>query len=431
MAAEIDTHAQSQSQSPSPPRARAGTGTGAGAEPRSGIEPGPESDSDSDSDLGSETEIEIELGLDPLASETAALAFARGVIRAEMAAMARVADRLDGAVARVARRILDCPGAVLVTGVGKSGLVGDKIAATLASTGTRAFFLHPAEAIHGDLGRVRAGDVVLALSMSGETEEIVRLIGPIRALGATLVGVTATRDSALGRGADDAIALGPIDEACHLGLAPSSSTTALMAVGDAIALLVSRARGFRAEDFARYHPGGALGRKLTPIEAVMRSGRQLRVAHVSEIVRDMFARLGGDGRRTGAVLIVDDVGRLAGIFTDSDLARLFERGREAMIDRPIGESMTRDPRVVRKGSPIAEAIEILQSRKLSELPVLDEIGKPIGLVDITDLVGLIPPERFEAEVEEELELGQVHAQTPARASVENPNPTTRAGGANP
>ena len=274
----------------------------------------------------------------PLASETEAegLAFAREVLRIEAEALERVRDRLGESIARAADLIYRSSGSVIVTGMGKAGLVGQKLAATLASTGTRAFPLHPAEAVHGDLGRIRADDVVLALSQSGETEEVLRLIPALRRLGACLIAITERAASSLGRAADLCIALGPIEEACPLGLAPSASTTVLMAVGDALALLVSRMREFTAEDFALYHPAGSLGRKLTRVEEVMRTERHLRRAHVDEPVRSVFVRLAGPRRRSGAVLIVDEDGVLLGIFTDSDLARLFEtppRGRAGRADR--------------------------------------------------------------------------------------------------
>lgn len=330
-----------------------------------------------------------------LETESDALAFARDVLRIEAAAVERVRARLDGAIAEAAGRILRSQGSVIVTGMGKAGLVGQKLAATLASTGTRAFPLHPAEAVHGDLGRIRAGDVVLALSQSGETEEVVRLIPALRRLEASLIAITERPTSTLGRAAEICIALGPIEEACPLGLAPSASTTALMAVGDALALLVSRLRDFRAEDFALVHPAGSLGRKLSRVEDVMRTGRHIRTASPTETVREVLVRLGGARRRSGAILVVGDDGELLGIFTDSDLARLFENRREAMLDRPLGEVMTQDPKRVAVGANVSEAVEALKARKLSELPVVDRGGRLVGLVDITDLIGLEP-----AEIEE-------------------------------
>lgn len=327
-----------------------------------------------------------------LASETEAdgLAFAREVLRVEAEALERVRDRLGDSIARAAELIYRSSGSVIVTGMGKAGLVGQKLAATLCSTGTRGFHLHPADAVHGDLGRIRGDDIVVALSQSGETDELLRLIPALRRLGASLIAITERAGSTLGQAADLCIALGPVEEACPLGLAPSASTTVLMAVGDALALLVSRMRGFTADDFALYHPGGSLGRKLTRVEEVMRIGRQLRRAHVDETVRAVFVRLAGPGRRSGAVLIEDGNGRLLGIFTDSDLARLFEKRREAELDRPIGAVMTADPYAIRVGATLSEAVDLMKIHKISELPVVDRGEHLVGLIDVTDLIGLVP-----------------------------------------
>jgi arabinose-5-phosphate isomerase len=325
-------------------------------------------------------------------TEADGIAFAREVLRIEADALNRVRDRIDASIARAADLIFRCRGSVIVTGMGKAGIVGQKLAATLASTGTVAFPLHPAEAVHGDLGRIRVGDVVVALSQSGETDEVLRLVPAIRRLGASLIAITERPASSLGRSADLCVALGPIEEACPLGLAPSASTTALMAVGDALALLVSRLRDFRAEDFAAYHPGGTLGRKLHRVEDVMRTGRRFRVAHADKTVREVFVGLAGPRRRSGAVLIVDDSERLVGIFTDSDLARLFEQRKDAALDRPIAEVMTPDPVQVAVGATVLDAVDAMRDRKISELPVVDRGGRPVGLVDLTDLIGLVPAE---------------------------------------
>lgn len=325
-----------------------------------------------------------------LETEAEGLAFAREVLRIEAHALDRVRERLTSSISRAADVVHRCSGSVIVTGMGKAGLVGQKLAATLASTGTRAFPLHPAEAVHGDLGRIRAEDVVIALSQSGETDEVLRLVPALRRLGARLISITERAASSLGQASDLCIALGPIEEACPLGLAPSASTTALMAVGDALALLVSRMRDFRAEDFALYHPAGSLGRMLTRVEDVMRTGAQIRTARPEESVRDVFVRLAGPRRRSGAVLVVGEDQELLGIFTDSDLARLFERRRELELDRPIGEVMTPEPVKIRVGGTIAEAVEALKARKISELPVVDGGGRLVGLIDLTDLIGLVP-----------------------------------------
>ncbi|MGA2703046.1 MAG: KpsF/GutQ family sugar-phosphate isomerase [Isosphaeraceae bacterium] len=327
-----------------------------------------------------------------LETEVEGVAFAREILRIEGEALGRVRERLGPAIAQAADLIYRCAGSVIVTGMGKAGLVGQKLAATLASTGTRAFPLHPGEAIHGDLGRIRADDVVIALSQSGETEEVLRLVPALRRLSARLIAITERTTSSLGQAADLCIALGPIEEACPLGLAPSASTTALMAVGDALALLVSRMRNFSPEDFALYHPGGSLGRKLTRVEDVMRTGRQLRRAHVEETVREIFVRLAGPRRRSGAILIEDADTHLLGIFTDSDLARLFEKRREAELDRQIGEIMTIDPKRVRLGALLSDAVELMKTHKISELPVVDRGNRLVGLIDVTDLIGLVPAE---------------------------------------
>ena len=333
-----------------------------------------------------------------LKSEAEGLAFAREVLRIEADALDRVSERLSGSFSLAADLVYRCPGSVIVTGMGKAGIVGQKLAATLASTGTRAFSLHPADAVHGDLGRIRADDVVIALSQSGETEEVLRLIPVLRRLGACVIAITERASSALGRVADLCIALGPIEEACPLGLAPSASTTAMMAVGDALALLVSRMRDFRAEDFALFHPAGSLGRKLSRVEDVMRTGRQLRLASPIQTVREVLIGLAGPRRRSGAVLVLNEDACLVGIFTDSDLARLFERRRDAEMDRPIGEVMTTNPVQVTVGDTLTEAVEVMKLRKISELPVVDHGGRLVGLIDLTDVIGMVPADfDFEGE----------------------------------
>ncbi|MGL4512857.1 MAG: KpsF/GutQ family sugar-phosphate isomerase [Lacipirellulaceae bacterium] len=312
---------------------------------------------------------------------------AREVLRIEAAALWQASHRLGADFDAALSLLYHCRGAVLVTGMGKAGLVGQKVAATLASTGATAHFLHPAEAFHGDLGRVRVGDVVLALSQSGETAEVVQLLPSLRELGAELIAVTATATSTLGRAARVVLPLGEIDEACTLGLAPSTSTAVMLALGDALALVLSSLRGFRAEDFARYHPGGALGKRLARVEDVMRPLADCRVAPESHTVRQVLVECGKPGRRTGAVMLVDADGKLTGLFTDSDLARLLERRHEASLDRPIRELMHSNPTTIPAGERVASAVRVLAERKFSELPVVDADGKPLGLVDVTDVVG--------------------------------------------
>jgi arabinose-5-phosphate isomerase len=319
------------------------------------------------------------------------LAHGRDILRVEGAAVLRAADALDASFCHGVKMILGCSGSVVVTGIGKAGLVARKISATLASTGTPSHFLHPAEALHGDLGALRADDVVLALSQSGETEEIARLLPHLAARRVGIVALTGRANSTLGRAAAVVVATGALREACALGLAPSTSTSLMLALGDALALVTSSLRQFTAEDFAARHPGGSLGRQLMVVEDVMRPLAECRVARPLDTVRAVFVRP-LPARRTGAVMILDDVGTLAGIFTDSDLARLFERRHDAALDEPIGRVMTMQPTTLPVGTRLCDAVAILESRRLSELPVLDQAGRPVGLVDIVDLVGLVPPE---------------------------------------
>jgi arabinose-5-phosphate isomerase len=273
----------------------------------------------------------------------------REIMRLEAVAMWKLSDRLGRSFCEAIRVAFECRGSVIVTGMGKAGIVGQKIAATLASTGTRAHYMHPAEAFHGDLGRIGAQDVVVMLTQSGETSEVVQLLPSIREFGVPLVAITASRTSTVGRAATVVVELGELEEACSLGLAPSTSTTAMLAVGDALALVLSKMRGFRAEDFARFHPGGALGRRLSRVEDVMRPLADCRQARQTQTVREVIVACGKPGRRTGAIMLTDDSGRLVGLFTDSDLARLFERRDEGALDRAIRHVMATSPTSVPVG----------------------------------------------------------------------------------
>lgn len=319
--------------------------------------------------------------------------YAREILNMEARAIDQVATRLDSDFHRACEYLEHCLGSVVVTGMGKAGLIGQKISATLASTGTRSIFLHPAEAVHGDLGRVRGDDVVLALSHSGETEELLRLLPTLEELSVPVVAVTTSSSSRLGRAARVVLEMGPLREACSLGLAPSTSTTAMLALGDALALVTSRLRAFGRRDFARLHPAGNLGRQLSRVEAWMRPLQECRVAVETETVREVFSSSRRPGRRSGAVLLVDESERLSGIFTDSDLARLFESRRDASLDGPIREVMTAPPCSVSAGAMLADALAILAERKISELPVVTASMQPMGMIDVTDVVGMIPEVR--------------------------------------
>lgn len=329
------------------------------------------------------------LHLHPQTTAAPALKYAREILRGEAAALHDVADRLDDSFLRATDVLAECRGRIAVTGVGKSADVGNKIVGTLNSTGTRAYALDPTKAMHGDLGMVAPDDVALVLSHSGESEEIVRLLGPLSALAAAVVALTGNPEGTLARGATIALVYGPVVETCPLTMAPSTSTTVMLALGDAVAFVLSERRKFSAEDFARFHPAGSLGRRLTRVESVMRCGPDLRLASADETVRQVFAaHARTSGRRTGAVMLTEADGRLCGLFTDSDLARLFERRQDGALDRPIRDVMTTKPFTVPVGLRVAEAVELLRRCKISEIPVIDAAGRPVGLLDITDLIGL-------------------------------------------
>ncbi len=324
--------------------------------------------------------------LDP----TEQLRYARQIIQLEAEALDSLARRLDTEFCRAIHELYYCPGSVIVTGIGKAGLIGQKIAATLASTGTRSHYMNAGEAVHGDLGRIHPADVVLILSQSGETEEVVRLLPSLAAMKVPVIAITGRRTSTLGRSARVTIDIGPLKEACSLGLAPSTSTTAMLAMGDSLALVVSRMRSFGREDFAKFHPGGSLGLRLAKVDDHIRPLAECRVAQCSQTVRQVFVQRRLPGRRSGAIMVVDPDGILRGIFTDSDLARLFESRRDDALDGPIRQVMTRHPATVPAGSMMTDAVEIIAERKISELPVVDAAGRPIGLIDITDFVALVP-----------------------------------------
>ncbi len=308
----------------------------------------------------------------------------RAILRAEGGAVRDLADRLDASFDRAVEMIAGGAGRVVVCGIGKAGLVGRKIAATLASTGTPALFLHPGEAFHGDLGCVARGDVVLVLSNSGETDEINRLLPSIRQLGATLIAMTRSPQSALARACDVTLALGEIPEADPLGLAPSTSTTVMLALGDALALCVHRRRGFTREQYAFFHPGGDLGRQFLRVRDVMRTGDRNPVVREDALIQD--AMLSITRARAGAVSVVGAGGRLTGFFTDGDLRRLLQAGGERRLAEPIGAAMTKRPTTVAADAYAAEAAALLRAKKIDELPVVDADGKPAGMLDVQDLL---------------------------------------------
>ncbi|MBT3279822.1 MAG: KpsF/GutQ family sugar-phosphate isomerase [Phycisphaerales bacterium] len=317
---------------------------------------------------------------------------ARAVLQAEGEAILSVAagDGLAGPFAQAVELILGCAGHVVVTGVGKAGIIGEKISATMASTGTSSIVLHPVEALHGDLGRVSRGDVVIAISNSGSSEEILRLLDHLKRIGAKVIALTGDADSPLGRHADITLAYGKFEEACPLGAAPSVSTTVLLAVGDALALTVMRQRKFQPQDYAKFHPGGALGRKFLKVEEVMTDGAVERLSAANDALSlgEALASVEGN-RRSGALVLVDEAGRLSGILTDADVRRLMiQTPGGDLLATPVAEVMTRDPKSVHLGQLASEAEAILNEYRIDELPVVDDEGKPVGVLDVQDLLGL-------------------------------------------
>jgi arabinose-5-phosphate isomerase len=313
----------------------------------------------------------------------ATLAYAQGVLEAE--ARAILGLRLGDSFLRALGLLRQCQGQAVVTGMGKAGLIGQKLSATLASTGIRSVFLHPAEAVHGDLGRVSRGDVILALSNSGSTEELVRLLPSFRRLGTPVIAVTGEPESPLARGADVVLDIGRIEEACPMGLVPTASTAALHAVGDALAMSLLRSRAFGTEDYALLHPGGKLGRSVQRVFEVMRSGPANPLVRESAKLSEAVGVMTKTPGRPGATNVVDRQGRLVGIFTDGDLRRLVEQGRTDFT-LPVREVMGRRPRCVSPETLVLTAAAQMREARVDQLPVVDAEGRAVGLLDVQDLL---------------------------------------------
>jgi arabinose-5-phosphate isomerase len=311
-----------------------------------------------------------------------ALDLARKVLKTEADAILGLMDRLDGDFERAVQLLFECRGRAIVTGMGKSGIICRKIAATLSSTGTSAYFLHPAEAIHGDLGTIREEDVVLALSHSGETEELVRLLESIRRIGARLIAMTGDPSSTLAKAADVTLNCGIAEEACPLNLVPTASTTAALALGDALAMTLLVRKGFREEDFASLHPGGKLGRRLMRVEHVMHSGTAAPIVRMSTPMHDVFHEM--SDKRLGMTCVIDEHGRLAGIFTDGDLRRLMIASAD-VLSLTAGDVMKRNPRTIRREMLAVEALRIMETHKITSVVVAGESGDVEGVVHLHDL----------------------------------------------
>lgn len=314
----------------------------------------------------------------------AILARGRTVLRAEAAAIAEAQHLLDDAFVGAVQTIMRCTGRVCVTGVGKAGLIGNKIQATLASTGTHSYTLHPVEALHGDLGMIHPDDVVVALSKSGSSE-LVELLPRLKAIGCALVLLTARPDSPAARHADFVLDIGRTEEACPLGLAPSSSTAAMLAVGDALALTVMELKAVRPEQYASYHPGGALGRLLLEAREIMRTGPNCPKVPETATMAECHKAILSAPLRAGAACVVDKDGKLVGIVTHGDFFRHFTSS-EPIGDTPVSELMTRSPKCIELDARVTEAMHLMQKHRIDELPVVDDRQRLLGLIDIQDLI---------------------------------------------
>jgi arabinose-5-phosphate isomerase len=311
---------------------------------------------------------------------------ARRVIRVEADALSAMADRIDESFERAIDVIVGSPGRVIVSGMGKSGLVGQKIASTMASTGTPAFFLHPAEGIHGDLGMIMKGDVVIAISNSGETEEILRILPSIKRLGAHLIAMSGNPTSNLARSSDVFLDVSVSEEACPLGLAPTASTTATLAMGDALAVALLVKRGFKAEDFAIFHPGGALGKKLIlRVEDLMHSGEAIPLVQEDAVMKDALFVITAKG--LGVTGVCDSNGALKGVITDGDLRRALEKGF-AILNQHASEIMKSGPLRIKRSELAAAALQIMEQRAITSLFVFenDHISTPCGIIHLHDIL---------------------------------------------
>ena len=311
---------------------------------------------------------------------------ARRVLEIEARALQEVMARLDATFTKAVDVLFECKGRVAVTGMGKSGLIGRKISATLSSTGTPSFFLHPAEALHGDLGMLARGDAMLAVSYGGETEEIIRLLEALKRLEMPLVTLTGKVASTLGEASEVALDVSVREEACSLNLAPTASTTVAMAVGDALAVALLERRGFRHDDFAALHPAGRLGKKLLRVEHLMHAGEALPRVSEGTSMPDTFHEMSKKGLGMTTVLHAD--GRLAGIITDGDLRRLMEKHRGATLEMTAGACMTRSPQTIGPQLLASEALNWMEKRKITSIVVVDEAGGVVGVVHLHDLWGL-------------------------------------------
>ena len=324
----------------------------------------------------------------PSEAQRVRLERAAEVLFLEAATVKNLVELLDERFSKAVELVLACQGQIVVTGMGKAGLVGQKISATLASTGSASFFLHPAEALHGDLGRIRPGDVVLAISNSGETAEVNATVPAARKIGAEVISMTGNTESTLALLGTTVLDIGRVEEACPMNLAPTASTSAMLALGDALAMVVLAERGFEREDYALFHPAGSLGRRLLRVREVMREGKQLPLVEIGCRIDRVLICMTQTSGRPGAALVIDAQGKLRGIFTDGDARRLLETGEMKHLHGAVEEFMGKDPKTIGPEALVEQAQRLLQEHHIDHVPVVDTEGRPIGLLDVQDLLDI-------------------------------------------
>jgi len=317
------------------------------------------------------------------------LSYGKNIVGLEAEAVNSVCGLIDSSFESAVKMILRIPstGRVIVSGIGKAGFIGMKISATLASTGTPSFFLHPAEAVHGDLGRYAKDDIALILSNSGETPEILRILPSIKRVGCPIISITGSKSSTLAKHSEATLLIGKVDEVGPLGLAPTTSTTVMLALGDALAMTVLNQRGFSKEEFAQYHPGGALGRKLMTVAEAMRQGEEHAVARDNLLCKEVIHIISATKGRPGAAAIVNTEGRLVGVFTDGDLRRCLDMNSN-FLNEPISKYMGRSPKTCKASQLVEEALRLMSQFKIDQLLVTDEENHPIGTLDIQDVLSI-------------------------------------------
>ena len=312
--------------------------------------------------------------------------YAKSVLKEESDAIIALSSRLDDNFEHATKMILGLltHGHLITSGMGKGGIIAQKVSATFASIGVPSFFLHPAEAVHGDIGRFTKLDIALVFSNSGETEEILRMIPAIKRIGCPIISVTATSDCSLARHSDITITLGKTTEAGPLAMAPTTSTTAMLALGDALAMTVLAQKGLTKEEYAFYHPGGSLGRALLTVDEIMRTGDELCLVHPEVLCVDVLKKITSTKNRPGAALVVDKNSKLIGIFTDGDLRRLLSKSVD-FLNQPVSEAMGKNPKTIQKGKLLSEAARVLTEYSIDQLAVVDQLGQAVGLIDIQDV----------------------------------------------